>query len=255
VPAALIHESRLTAPLDTTVQLVTPERVEFRYLLAGPFRRSLAYLVDVLVLVVLAVIGIIVSVYATLGQPAGLGPILVIAFVLTWGYGAFCEGVFNGQTVGKKAMGIRVVTVEGVPITGSHAAIRNLIGTLDGPVAFYMTSLTSMFLTSRFQRLGDLAAGTMVVVEESRSGSRVPRVEDSVVASVLIYLPRKITANSETTRALSDYVRHRVRFGRDRREEIARHLARPLRERHSLPTEATSDAILCAYYHRLFLGD
>jgi uncharacterized RDD family membrane protein YckC len=249
-------ESKPVEPLDTSVRLVTPERVEFRYPLAGPFRRSLAYLVDIVVLIALIVLGAIVSLFLTLGSPSGVGPILAIAFAVTWGYGAFCEGIFNGQTVGKRALGIRVMTTEGVPITGSQAVIRNLIGAVDGPLPFlYLTGLTSMLLTSRFQRLGDLAAGTMVVVEESRYGSSVTRIEEGVVGSVLPLLPLRVSAGSEMARALSDYVRRRMRFGRDRREEIARHLARPLRDRYSIPNKVSSDAVLCAFYHRLFLGE
>jgi len=248
-------ESRDDEPLDTSVRLVTPERVQFRYPLAGPFRRSMAYLIDAAVLFGLIVIGSILSSLVTLGSVAGRGPTQAIAFALIWGYGAFCEGVFNGQTVGKRALGIRVMTTQGVPITGSQAAIRNLIGTVDGPIPFlYLPGLTSMVLTSRFQRLGDLAAGTMVVVEESRFGASMPRVEEAVLEGVLPYLPLRLSAGPEMARALSDYVRHRNRFGRDRREEIARNLARPLRQLHGLPDSATSDAVLCAFYHRLFLG-
>ena len=83
----------------------------------------------------------------------------------------------------------------------------------------------------------------------------VPRVEPSVTADVLPFLPLRVSAGPEMARALSDYVRHRNRFGRDRREEIARHLARPLRERFDLPDSASSDEVLCAFYHRLFLGE
>jgi uncharacterized RDD family membrane protein YckC len=252
----LTAETRKAEPLDTSVRLVTPERVEFRYPLAGPFRRAISYLIDMAVLAALITVGIIMSMLLTLGTPSGAGLILVMMFVLTWGYGGFCEGFFNGQTVGKKALGIRVMTTEGVPITGTQAALRNLIGAADGPLPFFfMTGLTSMVLTSRFQRLGDLAAGTMVVVEEPRYSSKVPRVEPEVVEKLLPLLPLRVTAGSEMARALSDYVRHRMRFGRDRREEIARHLARPLREQYDLPAQATSDAVLCAFYHRLFLGE
>jgi uncharacterized RDD family membrane protein YckC len=254
--ATLSIESRKAQPLDTSVRLVTPERVEFRYPLAGPFRRAISYLVDLAVLAALMALGSFVAMLMTLGMPSGLGIFFAIAFALTWGYGGFCEGFFNGQTLGKKAVGIRVVTTEGVPITGTQAALRNLIGAADGPLPFlYLTGLTSMVLTSRFQRLGDLAAGTMVVVEEARYSSKVPTVEPEVVANLLPLLPLRVSAGSEMARALSDYVRHRRRFGRDRREEIARHLARPLRERYDLPERATSDAILCAFYHRLFLGE
>ena len=249
-------ETRRFEPLDTAVRLVTPERVEFRYPLAGPFRRSLSYLIDVAVIGIILTVGAIASLAFTLGTPSGVGIILALAFALIFGYGTFCEGFFNGRTVGKRVVGIRVVGTDGVPITGSQAALRNLIGTVDGPLPFcYLAGLASMVLTSRFQRLGDLAAGTMVVVEEPRMDSRVPRVEASAVEALLPLLPLRIAAGPEMARALSDYVRHRPRFGRDRREEIARHLAGPLRRRHDLPDSASSDAVLCAFYHRLFLGE
>lgn len=253
---ATTTETKPVEPLDTSVRLVTPERVEFRYPLAGPFRRAIAYLVDLVVLLILIALGAIVSVLLTLGSPSGVGAIFAIGFVLTWGYGAFCEGIFNGQTVGKKAIGIRVMTTNGVPITGTQAVIRNLIGAVDGPMAFlYLPALTSMLLTSKFQRLGDLAAGTMVVVEEVRYRSPVTRVEEGTISGILPLLPLRVSAGSEMARALSDYVRNRRRFGRDRQEEIARHLAGPLRERYTLPANTSSDAVLCAFYHRLFLGE
>ena len=252
----LASDPRNIEPLDTSVRLVTPERVEFRYPLAGPFRRAVSYLIDLAVLAVLMALGAFVGLMMTMGYPSGFGPVLAIAFALTWGYGGFCEGFFNGQTIGKRAVGIRVVTTDGVPITGTQAALRNLIGAADGPLPFlYMTGLTSMVLTSRFQRLGDLAAGTMVVVEESRFHGKIPRVERSVIEAILPLFPLKVTAGPEAARAVSDYVRHRGRFGRDRREEIARHLAVPLRDRYNLPGSASSDAVLCAFYHRLFLGE
>jgi hypothetical protein len=188
-----------------------------------------------------------------------------IFFALTWGYGGFCEGVFNGQTVGKKALGIRVMTTEGIPIAGAQAVLRNLIGAAEGPIWFfalggpipflYFGGVACMVLTARFQGLGDLAAGTMVVIEEPKFSSKVPRVEPGVVESLLPLLPLRVSAGSEMARALSDYARHRTRFGRDRREEIAHHLAGPLRDQYNLPARATSDAILCAFYHRLFLGE
>lgn len=249
-------EGRDGEPLDTSVRLVTPERVRFLYPLAGPFRRSMAYLIDVTVLAALIGTGALISSLLTFGSEAGQGPALAIAFGLIWGYGASCEGMFNGQTAGKRAVGIRVMTTQGVPITGSQAAIRNLIGTVDGPFPFlYLPGLASMILTARFQRLGDLAAGTMVVVEEARHGPAIPRVEEKAVAGLLPLLPLRVAAGPEMARALSDYVRHRGRFGRERREEIARHLARPLRARYALPDSAPADAVLCAFYHRLFLGD
>ncbi len=112
---------------------------------------------------------LVASLVLSLGSPSGFGPYLVALFVLTWGYGAFCEGVFNGQTPGKRALGVRVVSERGVPITAAQAVLRNLAGALDGPLPFvYLPGLASMLLSRKFQRLGDLAAGTMVVVEQRR---------------------------------------------------------------------------------------
>ena len=250
----MTSETRQAEPLDTTARLVTPERVLFLYPLAGPFRRSIAYIVDLVAIGCLAALGFAASYLLTFLSSAGLGPTLAILFFLVWGYGAACEGLFNGQTAGKRLVGIRVMTTQGVPITATQAAIRNLIGTVDGFPFLFLPALTSMLLTSRFQRLGDLAAGTMVVIEEAKLGSRMPRVDEKTIEAVLPFLPLRVSAGPEMARALSDYVGHRARLGRERREEVARHLAGPLRARHALPDSATSDAVLCAFYHRVFLG-
>lgn len=243
-------------PIDTTVRLVTPERIVFSYPLAGPWRRSLAYAIDQCCIGALIAIGFLASLLLTLGDQAGWGLGMALMFGLIWGYGTFCEGFFNGQTLGKLIVGVRVVSTQGVPITGAQAAIRNLIGTVDGPLPFfYVPGLTSMILTRRFQRLGDLAAGTMVVIEETRREAPIVRVQSEAIENVLLHLPLRVAASPDQGRALSDYVKHRARFNADRREEIARHLAGPLRARHALPPSASGDAILCAVYHRLFLGE
>jgi uncharacterized RDD family membrane protein YckC len=248
--------TRPEEPLDTFVRLVTPERIVFQYPLAGPFRRFVAYLCDIALLTFLVLVAVLVSLLLTLGSVSGLGPSLVAYFVLTWGYGAFCEGVFNGQTLGKRLMRVRVVSDQGVPITGAQAVLRNLVGALDGLVPFFfLLGLTSMVVTRRFQRLGDLAAGTMVVVEARRRRVGVIRVREPAVEALLPWLPLQVEAGPEMARALSDYVKHRGRFGRSRREEMAEHLARPLRARYRLPEDFASDAVLCAVYHRVFLGE
>jgi uncharacterized RDD family membrane protein YckC len=247
---------RVREPLDTTVRLVTPERIVFQYPLAGPFRRLFAYLIDMVLLTALVIGAFIAATLLTLFTPSGLGPALVAYFVLTWGYGAVCETVFNGQTLGKRAVGVRVVSDQGVPITGAQAVLRNLVGTVDGLVPFfYMLGLSSMLLTKKFQRLGDLAAGTMVVVEERQRRSGVLRVDEPAVTALLPWLPVRVAAGPELSRALSDYVKRRGRFGPSLREEMAEPLARPLRARFGLAPESRADAVLCAVYHRVFLGE
>ena len=107
-------------PIDATVRLMTPERIVFEYPLGGPFRRFTAYVVDLCLLASLVVGAVVVALMLSLGAASGLGPALVAYFLLSWGYGAFCEGVFNGQTPGKRALGLRVVSERGVPITGAR---------------------------------------------------------------------------------------------------------------------------------------
>jgi uncharacterized RDD family membrane protein YckC len=243
-------------PLDTTVRIVTPERIIFQYPLAGPFHRALAYLIDRGLTIALACAGLILAMAVTLGSPAGLGVFLVGYFALDWGYTTSCEAFLNGRTLGKRAVGIRVVTDQGVPITGAQAVVRNVVGAADGLLPFfYLTGLASMLLTAKFQRLGDLAAGTMVIVEERVRRSGVVTVKEPAVEAVLPWLPLRIAAGSELARALSDYVRRRDRFSPGQREEMAAPLARPLRARFALPEGPSSDAVLCAVYHRVFLGE
>jgi uncharacterized RDD family membrane protein YckC len=247
--------NRTEEPLDTSTLLVTPERIAFRYPLAGPFRRSLAYLLDLLVMAVAMIIGLIAISLAFFGSEASLGVYFVFLFILWWGYGALFETIFNGQTVGKMALGIRVVSDQGVPISGAQALLRNLLWVFDGFTFGFMPALACMILTRKFQRLGDLAAGTMVMVEQRPGRSGVVRVNDKAIETLLPWLPSRVDAGPELARALSDYVKHRSRFGRERREEMAGHLARPLRELFNLPADAPSDAIVCALYQRVFLGD
>lgn len=245
-----------STPLDTMVRLVTPERIVFEYPLAGPFRRAFAYLIDFLVLIGLVVVAAVVSMLLSLGSASGMGLILVAYFGLVWGYGAFLETFLNGQTLGKRAAGLRVVSEQGVPITGAQAVLRNLVGSVDGMLPFfYMPAFCAMMLTSKFQRLGDLAAGTMVIVEERQRRSGVFRVKEPDVEALLPWLPLRIAAGPDLARALSDYVKRRGRFNPELREDVTKHLAGTLRRKFSLPADSSSDAVLCAVYHRVFLGE
>ena len=189
------------------------------------------------------------------GLRRGIGPALVAYFVLSWGYGAFCEGVFNGQTLGKRLLGIRVVSDRGVPISGAQAVLRNLVGAVDGVGFFFQLGLASMVLSGKFQRLGDLAAGTMVVIEERRPRRGIIRIFDPEVDAVLPWLPARIAAGSDLARVLSDYVGVRNRFTPARRAEMAEPLARPLLKRFGLAPTVPPDVVLCAVYHRIFVGD
>jgi uncharacterized RDD family membrane protein YckC len=243
-------------PLDCVVRIVTPERITIVLPLAGPAWRFAAYLLDQVFLAVLVLIAIVAFLVLAMGSSAGFGPGLLAYFVLTWGYGAFCEGIFNGRTLGKYALGIRVISEKGVAITGAQAVLRNLVGVADGLVPFcFLVGLSSMIVSGRFQRVGDLAAGTIVVIDERRSSRPIVRVRSSEVEALLPWLPRRVAAGSELARVVSDYVNQRHRFTPARLAEMAEHLARPLRARYALAENSPADVVICAFHHRLFLGD
>jgi len=251
-----VRALRRHEPLDCVVRLVTPERIIVAHPLAGPARRFVAYLIDQTLLVALLLAVFLLFMTLTMGSRAGMGPALVSFFLLTWGYGAFCEGVFNGQTLGKYCLRLRVVSARGVPISGAQAILRNLVGTVDGPVPFFFQiGLASMILSRQFQRLGDLAAGTIVVIEERRSRRGFTRIKEPEVDALLPWLPAQIAVGSDLARVLSDYAAMRGRFPPGRRAEMAEPLARPLRARFGLSGQAAADAVLCAVYHRVFVGD
>lgn len=140
--------------------------LEFRA--AGIASRLIAITLDVflqfvLLVGVIVVIGLLAVVNATVAVVAAL----VLIFLVFWGYPALMETFWAGRTVGKRLLRIRVLTVEGGPIGFRHAAIRALLGLIDFwlPVPGGLFALVAALVTRRSQRLGDLAAGTIVVRE------------------------------------------------------------------------------------------
>jgi uncharacterized RDD family membrane protein YckC len=246
-------------PLDCVVRLMTPERIIVVHPLAGPFRRFAAYLIDLGVLVMMVLAVVLVSIFLAFlsaGSAAVIGPAFVAFFILSWGYGAFCEGIFNGQTLGKLCLGIRVVSDRGIPISGAQAILRNLVGAVDGLFPFsFQIGLASMTLSRRFQRLGDLAAGTMVVIEERRWRRGFVKIKEPEVDAILPWLPGRIAVRSDLARVLSDYVDVRSRFGPGRQAEMAEPLAKIFRARFGLSPQSGADPVLCAVYHRVFIGE
>lgn len=160
--------------------IVTPEAVRLEFEPAGVATRMLALLIDLLLqIVALVALGIGVG---AVGADETVGVIIVVTgiFLILLGYPVLCETLANGRTVGKAALGLRVRTREGAPVRFRHAAIRGALGLVD----FYLTSgvaaTLSVLLTRDSQRLGDLAAGTLVLRE------RAPR---SLVVSARTFLP------------------------------------------------------------------
>lgn len=153
--------------------VVTPEAVPLELSQAGLGSRFVALMIDWTAQAALA-FALLFAGIALAGDNSGLGVALffLFLFLVLFGYPVILESLWKGRTLGKAALGLRVVTVEGAPIRFRHAAIRAALGLVD----FYATSgagaVLSALLTARGQRLGDLVAGTMVLRE--RSGLAAP---------------------------------------------------------------------------------
>lgn len=142
----------------------TPEGIEFSLPLAGPFSRMLALAID------LAVIGMLDSVLQKILGPLGFfgedfatAMHVVLYFALTLIYGAAAEWIWRGQTVGKRLLGLRVVDAHGLRLEPSQVIVRNLLRILDLLPALYLVGGAACVLSRHRQRLGDLAAGTVVI--------------------------------------------------------------------------------------------
>lgn len=157
--------------------IITPEAVVLEFETASVGSRVLAQVVDLGAR--FTIFSVVVGVLGSAVEPFGVsGAVIVMTiagFLLLFGYPAILETIWNGQTVGKRAIGLRVVTVEGAPVTFRHAAIRSMLGLVDfllPPVGVAATM--SVLLTRRDQRLGDLFAGTIVLRERTGAAFPVP---------------------------------------------------------------------------------
>ncbi len=250
--------------IDTTVSLITPERITFNYPLAGPFQRLLSYGLDtVIVGFVIGCLLITAALASALGARSLIAIVLIAYFVLQWSYSALFESFCNGQTPGKMVVGLRVLSTNGTSITFGQALLRNFAIAFEGlwiPSPFglvfpcFIPALVCCCMTRRLQRFGDVLAGTMVVVERRVERGKVPRFADPRLSELMKQMPARFEAGPDLTRALGEYVRKRGQFSDKRREEMASGLAAVLRARFGFPEGVTSDAVLCAVFQKAFHG-
>lgn len=219
---------------DRQVDIETPEHVAIGYELADLGSRFTAMLLDWL-LIILGQIGAWLGLYAVaalFGYPdfivgLGLGITIFLAFVLTWGYFVFYEGLRDGQTPGKRRMGIRVVQDGGYPLTVRAAAVRNLMRVVDSlPPPSWAVGGISMMLHPQTKRLGDLAAGTVVV--RDRTGQPIPEETRKDAVAAALGKPR---LTDEEFAALQMYASRRTELEGAVRADLSRRLMARV-ERH-----------------------
>ena len=262
--------------LDCYVSVITPENIEFDYALAGPFQRLPAFLFDLLIrFSLLFVIGVASAILlGWLPFNGALTTVITILlfFALRWFYGIFFETRFNGRTPGKMIFMLRVISVDGRPINGVQAALRNMLRLADMGVLLsfqifdneappryaiptMIVGLNAMASTRRLQRIGDLAAGTMVVSENSRRSPWVIRPDDARAFGLADLVPATFQPSNSLAQTIALYMENRKRLSPMRRNEIARHIALPLIRRFELLPDTSPDLLLCALYVRVYLPE
>lgn len=241
--------------IDATTEVVTPENIAVHYRVAGPVRRSLAFAIDLaifwFILVVVSVIGVIFGLQISGGLTAGV--LAVFGFLMIWFFFGAQEALLGGRTLGKWIFGLRVITIDGQPINALQAIMRSLLRLPD----FFVPAidLVTMALNERFQRLGDIVCGTLVVFEDRSWLFGVAKLDDPRAVQLAAYLPPDYEVTKSLAKALSTYVERRRFFSPPRRREVARHLAEPLLKRFGLPADTSYDLLLCALYYRAFIAD
>jgi uncharacterized RDD family membrane protein YckC len=171
VPRPCEGEDRTTEMIDTLRQVETPEGIRIGLHAAGALPRARAWMIDGLIRYLMLVFS-----SAILGalQATGMAVLMLVAFVIVWGYPVLFETLWNGQTPGKKMFDLRVVNANGTPVTWLASITRNLLRTADMLPFGYAIGLLSCWFDPYGRRLGDLAANTLVVYTEPRHKPAVP---------------------------------------------------------------------------------
>jgi len=226
----------------------TPEQTSLEFPLAGIGSRFLAVALDTLlqfaVYIVLGLIAALVasfSVAGNLGKQWGIAILIFIAFTIQFGYFALFETLWNGQTPGKRWTHLRVIQDSGRPINTYDATLRNLLRIVDSLPSLYAIGVVTMLISPENKRVGDYAAGTVVVHEKPLQG--VGSIW-SVAASPSQALPAIPSAqlSLDELQLVETFFERRMSLDPEVRRSMARQIAQRLGERLNVPGETRPDA-------------
>lgn len=232
----------------------TPENVSFGYQVAGIGSRFIATLIDTLLIFLLQFVVFIVALLIlnalgdALPRKELFGWVLaifgVISFLFLWGYYILFEMLWNGQSPGKRRVGLRVIRADGTPITISESFIRNLVRIVDLLPAAYGIGIVTMFIDKQSRRLGDLAAGTLVVYD--RAPITIQELSVKRTVNLRPWALEKISLDgfpierltNDDLNLIEDFLSRREQL--THREALAVQILSTLHTRLGLPQPATS---------------
>ena len=245
-------------PLDTTSSVETPERVAFQFRLAGPVRRAGAWLLDaffrfLVVFVLVFALGASLTFFDSDG--VGMGVMLIVAFVMEWGYFVLFELLMEGRSPGKKIMKLRVVREDGTSIRFSDSVLRNLLRAADILPGFYAIGVLVCGFDSRFRRLGDLAAGTVVVVEDHFSLGRNTSAPAAPSLQGLEPFPFPVSVTPDEMAALELFSTRLWSLNPARTDDLASVVAKYFAQRMGMQPPREPARFLHALYYRVLHDD
>lgn len=215
MPASLLRPP--CQPLDTRYQVETPEGIDLLLRPAGLIPRTLAFAIDLAIRGLL--LGLSYLLLALLGQ-FGMGLASILTFLLTWWYMVLFEVLNQGRSPGKQMMGLRVIHDDGTPVGWAASLTRNLLRFVDMLPLAYALGILSCLRHPSFKRLGDIAAGTLVVYRDlPPSTPRLPNAEP---------LRAPFAMSLQEQRALLGFAERAAQLSAPRRMELAAILAEPL---------------------------
>ena len=225
----------------------TPEQTSLEFAIAGIGSRFLALALDTLIqtlvgfIVMLSGFMVVAALEAAAPKSAiwGLAIMVLFFFLLYFGYFAFFEIIWNGQTPGKRKAGIRVIKDSGRPLTAAESIARNLMRIIDWLPGFYAIGIASALLTKENKRLGDLVAGSLVVREASFSDLKpVWQTAQAPTAPVSALLgAAKLTL--EESALIDSFLTRRSELDFDVRVRMADQIFQRLKPKLTLPVDNT----------------
>src|SRR5579862_7241725 len=226
----------------------TPEQTALEFPLAGIGSRFLALAADTLLQMAVAFILVVVFAVSAISlslfsKVAGIWTFAILVFALfslQFGYFALFEALWNGQTPGKRWTHLRVIKDSGRPISAYDAILRNLLRIVDSLPTMYAVGLVTMLISRENKRVGDYAAGTVVIHEKPLQGmGSIWSVAAPAQASPVIPV---LSLSEDELRLVETFFERRGSLDPDVRRSMGRQIALRLGDRLNVPAEMRPDA-------------